>query len=167
MVSKKEKESMERRVSYLEEQAKSLYSQLNYFKFKESCPKGIRVNCTCDLNDNGKKSSQADWARSPRCCLGTTDNFVPLWEYTITAEFVIKGDYKVYEVKLIRSVGRGIDIIHSSVDGQTVNLAFERHGTPGVYRLSYHAPTKTSKLFFNNVELPYLSNDNGEIVFIS
>lgn len=167
MISKKEKESMESRVSYLEEQVKSLYSQLNYFKFKDSCPKGIRVSCTCDLNDNWKKSAQVDWARNPYCCMSTTDNFVPLWEHTITAEFVIKGDYKVYEVKLIRSVDKGIDITHSSVDGQNVNLTFERHGIPGMYRLSYHAPTKTSKLFFNNVELPYFSNDNGEIVFIS
>lgn len=165
MLSKKEKEQIKRIEEYFEQKCKALSKRLSYFEFKDEHPSGVSVHTACEMCAIWERMARQYCSAHPYTYSGASDMFDPVYDYTVYVEYIIPKDYQVHNVTLIKSTAKAINILGSAIENGVLKLTFERAGTKGVYVLKYNHNSKTTKLFYNGTELPYLDFTDGAVIF--
>ena len=158
MFSKKDRENYDGEIKWLKKRLGDVESQLEYFKFKEKTPSGIKVTVESTVNPEMRGYASYNWT--------PTINLDPIFMYTATATWGNPNTYSVHTQEIIRSYGKPIDVRRSSYADGVISVAFAFPKIDGEYVAKWNTNSKTYKLFHNGVELPFTPNvQDGKIIF--
>ena len=158
MFSKKQKEAYDSETQLLKKRLANVESQLEYFKFKEISPKGIKV--TTDTNVNMPSGYHSYW------CGNMESGLDMLFSYNITVTWADPKTYEVHASEIIKCCGRPVKVHRYSIDDGVVTVAFSIHKIDGEYTVKWNTYSKTFKVFHNGVEMPFAPNtQDGKIIF--
>lgn len=158
MFSKKDREKYNREIEGLKKRLCDVESQLEYFKFKEKTPSGLKVRVESTINPKMSGYSTYDWS--------FTTDLDPFLMYTVTATWCDPKSYSVNTHEIIRCYGKPIDVRRSSLNDGVLSVAFAIHKTSGEYVIEWNTYSKTYKVYHNDVELPFTPNvQDGKIIF--
>ena len=158
MFSKKDRNNYDTEIAWLKKRLGDVESQLEYFKFKENTPSGVKVVTESTINPEMKGYASYSWS--------LTSNLDPLFMYTATATWCDSKNYSVHTQEIIRCYGRPLDVRRASINDGVISVAFTIHKIDGEYLVKWNTNSKTSKMFHNGVELPFTpSVQDGKIIF--